>query len=90
MDIWACGVIFAELSRYISQQNLQVLQIFSGSQCFPMSPRGTKMEADGYPSTEGHVLESVFDLIGSPKEVDLSFITDKDALAYIKKFKSRP
>ena len=55
-----------------------------------MSPRGTKIEADGYPSTEGHVLESIFDLIGTPNHVDLSFITDKDALAYIKKFKSRP
>jgi hypothetical protein len=48
------------------------------------------MEVDGFPTTEGHVLESVFDLIGTPNDLDLSFITDDSAYTYIKKFKQRP
>lgn len=36
------------------------------------------------------MLDSVFDLLGSPTELDLSFITDENALIYMKKFKQRP
>lgn len=55
-----------------------------------MSPRGAYLEDDGFPTTNGHVLDSVFDLLGSPTELDLSFITDENAYVYMKKFKQRP
>ena len=55
------------------------LQIFSGSHCFPLSPKKVVFDADGLPSTEGDVLESIFDLIGTPDETDLAFITDIQA-----------
>jgi hypothetical protein len=38
----------------------------------------------------GHILESIFNMIGTPTEVDASFITDKSALDYLSKFKARP
>jgi hypothetical protein len=33
-------------------------------------------ESDGLPATKGDVLESIFDLIGTPDEAEISFITD--------------
>lgn len=53
--------------------------MFNGVHCFPVSPLNARIEDDGFPTTEGHVLESIFDLIGSPTELDLSFIIDSDA-----------
>jgi hypothetical protein len=41
---------------------------------------------DGFPTTEGHVLESIFDFLGTPTDIDLSFITDENAWIYMKKF----
>jgi hypothetical protein len=35
-------------------------------------------------------LDSIFDLIGTPDEADLSFITDEQAKSYVRKFKKRP
>jgi len=36
------------------------------------------------------LLESIFDLIGTPEEADMAFITDAQAQKYIRKFKTRP
>lgn len=97
MDIWSCGVIMADLFKYICQDGAETtdkkkrsLQIFNGGHCFPLSPKRVVFDPDGLPSTEGDVLESVFDLIGTPSDLDLSFITDVHALAYTKKFRPRP
>lgn len=97
MDIWSCGVIMADLFKYICQDGAETadkkkrsLQIFHGGHCFPLSPKRVVFDPDGLPSTEGDVLESVFDLIGTPSDLDLSFITDVHALAYTKKFRPRP
>jgi hypothetical protein len=64
--------------------------MLKGSHCFPVSPKNAPIEEDGLPITEGHVLSSVFDLIGTPSELDLSFITDQMAKKYLKKFRPRP
>ena len=61
------------------EKRRRTLQIFSGSHCFPLSPKKVVFDADGLPSTEGDVLESIFDLIGTPDETDLAFITDIQA-----------
>jgi len=94
MDIWSCGVIMGDLFKYICQDGTETkkhsLQIFNGGHCFPLSLKRVVFDPDGLPSTEGDVLESVFDLIGTPSDLDLSFITDVHALAYIKKFRPRP
>lgn len=100
MDIWSAGVIMADLFKYISKpcedptdpqyKRRNSLQVFNGSHCFPVSPRGAKMEDDGFPTTDGHVLDSIFDILGTPSDLDLSFITDENAWVYMKKFKPRP
>lgn len=64
--------------------------IFNGGHSFPLSPKLSVHDPDGFPATQGDILESVFDLIGTPSELDASFITDDLALAYIKKFHPRP
>jgi hypothetical protein len=51
-----------------------------------VSPRDARIEIDGFPTTEGHVLESIFDFLGTPSDLDLSFITDENAWIYMKKF----
>lgn len=47
------------------------------------------IDDDGFPCTTGHVLESVFDFIGTPNELDLAFITDENAEIYMRKFKNK-
>ena len=36
------------------------------------------------------MLDSIFDLIGTPKPHDYNFMSDDNAIVYIKKFKERP
>jgi hypothetical protein len=55
------------------------LEIFKSKHCFPLSPRKVVFEEDGLPSTQGDLLYSVFDLIGSPNECDVMFLTDEFA-----------
>ena len=67
-----------------NKRNDQVLEkrnfeIFNSKHCFPLSPRNVVFEEDSLPSTEGDLLNSVFDLIGSPDECDVKFITDEFA-----------
>lgn len=72
------------------EKRKRTLQIFTGSHCFPLSPKKVVFDPDGLPSTEGDLLDSIFDLIGTPDEADLSFITDEQAKSYVRKFKKRP
>lgn len=88
IDIWACGVILAEMFKKI--ENLhdptpdQSFHVFNGNYCFPLSPNhNNKLSSDGLPKTSGDVLKSVFELIGTPDESDLSFISDDQAKLYI-------
>jgi len=103
MDIWAVGVIMADLFKYICgnqtsstsfgsivEPKRPTLQIFKGSHCFPLSPKKVQFEADGLPATKGDVLESIFDLIGTPTETDIAFVSDQQAAGYIRKFTPRP
>jgi rfaE bifunctional protein nucleotidyltransferase chain/domain len=58
------------------------LQIFNGGHCFPLSPKRVVFDPDGLPSTEGDVLESIFDLIGTHHLDLLKFAKSKgDKLA---------
>lgn len=47
-------------------------------------------DQDGLPQTDGDLLDSIFDLIGTPQKEDWKFISDNFAIDYLKKFKVRP
>jgi serine/threonine protein kinase len=82
-DVWSCGVVMADLFKHISSG--QAGPIFGGlsvTHCFPISnPNGAAyLEEDLLPCTQGHVLDSIFNLIGSPNHLDTAFIDDTMAL----------
>ena len=39
-----------------------------------------KVDKNGLPQTEGHILEMIFDLLGTPTESDQCFVSDELAL----------
>ena len=64
--------------------------LFDGSACFPLSPSDKlRFGPDGQPEPTNDILQSIFDLIGTPNKVDLSFISDAQAFDYIRKFQLR-
>ena len=99
VDIWAVGIIIIELFKYLStsaddKKKMQSngknnFQVFQASRCFPLTPKGVEWEDDGLPQTEGDLLDSVFELIGTPIDSDWKFISDNFAIDYIKKFTPR-
>ena len=85
------GVIMYELFALISPK-AEVSQrgsAFTSKLCFPLSPNGVVWESDGLPSTNGDLLDSIFDLIGTPSADELKFISDEYCLQYLAKFKPR-
>lgn len=91
LDIWAAGVILAELFQKIENQFNplpgQDYHVFKGKHCFPLSPGDRiQFEEDALPDTKNDVLRSICELIGPPHSSDLEFITDPTALKYLAKF----
>ena len=94
VDIWSAGVIFGELLHTLEENSEQKNKgrcLFPGKYCFPLSPnRKAKLDEDGIPeNNDKDQMQRIFDLIGSPTEEDMSFISDDIALKYIKKFKEQ-
>jgi mitogen-activated protein kinase 1/3 len=91
VDIWALGVIIYELLAFVFSNKKQgtAHHAFKSDRCFPLSPCAVIYESDGLPSTDGDLLDAIFDLIGTPQEADLAFIRDELTGEYLKKFKPR-
>ena len=66
---------------------------FPGQSCFPLSPIKKKNRdqpaAVGYPNEINDQLNIIFDVIGTPEQSDLNYITDKRVLAYLQSFPKR-
>ncbi len=92
VDIWALGIIIYEMFKYISEkrEHGKSCQVFQAKRCFPLTPDGVVWDQDGLPQTDGDLLDSIFDLIGTPQKEDWKFISDNFAIDYLKKFKVRP
>ena len=61
--------------------------LFPGKSCFPLSPpdkNKIKVNEYGFPNEKADQLNVIFDVIGSPNEEDMGFITDPNALLYLK------
>jgi hypothetical protein len=94
VDIWSAGVIFGELLKTI-EEHCPIFEertcLFPGNHCFPLSPnRKKELDNDGIPKNgKDDQLEFIFDIIGSPKSDDISFVTDEKARIYLTRFKPR-
>ena len=66
--------------------------LFPGKYCFPLSPnKKVDIDEQGIPlSQRSDQLELIFNLIGTPSEEDLSFVTDEKAIKYLQRFNPRP
>jgi mitogen-activated protein kinase 1/3 len=98
IDIWSVGCIFGELMMMIKENAPTFLDrkpLFPGGCCFPLSPPGSnkdkvKVNEFGFPNEKTDQLNVIFDVIGTPTEDDMKFITDPNGILYLKSLKQRP
>jgi mitogen-activated protein kinase 1/3 len=98
IDVWSVACIFAELMMMIKENAgtfLDRTPLFPGKFCFPLSPpdsknRSIKINEYGFPIDKSDQLNVIFDLIGTPSDEDLDFVTDQNGLLYLKSLKYRP
>ena len=96
IDVWSVGCIFAELMMMLKENAPTFLErtpLFPGKFCFPLSPPGSnkiKVNEFGFPNEKTDQLNVIFDVIGTPNEEDMSFITDPNGILYLKSLKVRP
>ena len=90
IDVWSVGCIFGELMMMIKENAKTFMDrtpLFPGKSCFPLSPPGSKkIKANefGFPNEKADQLNVIFDVIGSPDEEDMGFVTDPNAILYLK------
>lgn len=94
VDMWSVGCIFGELLGMMKESAATYLDrkpLFTGTSCYPLSPdRHAKESKSGFKNTTEDQLLKIFDLIGTPNEEDISFVTDNVAMDYLKTFKKKP
>jgi mitogen-activated protein kinase 1/3 len=90
IDMWSVGCIFAELLGMMKQSAATYLDrkpLFPGKSCFPLSPdRHARIQANGFPVAKDDQLAVIFDVLGTPNDEDISFVTDAKAISYLKSF----
>jgi mitogen-activated protein kinase 1/3 len=96
IDIWSVGCVFAELMSMMKENvkiHTQRKPLFPGNRCYPLSPvnaNGIKLNKKGFPVDKSDQLNMIFDVIGTPNDEDLGFISNNKALEYIKSLEIRP
>ena len=90
IDMWSIGCIFAELLGMMKQSAPTYLDrkpLFPGKSCFPLSPdRHARIQANGFPVAKDDQLAVIFEILGTPTEEDMSYVTDAKAIGYLKSF----
>lgn len=90
IDMWSVGCIYAELLGMMKESAPTYLDrkpLFPGRSCFPLSPdREARIASNGFPIGKDDQLAVIFEILGTPDENDLSYVTDPKALAYLKSF----
>lgn len=97
IDIWSVGCIFGELMLMMKDNSKTFVDrtpLFPGKFCFPLSPPDTKnssikINEYGFPVDKTDQLTVIFELIGTPSDEELSFITDQNGILYLKSLKFR-
>lgn len=94
IDMWSVGCIFAELLGMMKESAATYLDrrpLFPGKSCFPLSPdRHARIQANGFPVTKDDQLAVIFEVLGTPEETDIAFVTDTKATTYLKSFAQIP
>ena len=96
IDVWSVGCIFGELMMMLKENAptfLEPAPLFTGKFCFPLSPPSSskiKVNEFGFPNEKTDQLNIIFDVIGTPTEEDMNFITDPNGILYLKSLKVRP
>ena len=94
IDVWSIGCILGELlmmQKSNAKTCFERKALFPGKSCFPLSPDRSSIgnAKKIFPSTNTDQLNLIFDVIGTPFDEDLKFITDNMALDYLKSFEPR-
>ena len=89
IDVWSVGCIFAELMMMMKENASTFMDrqpLFPGKSCFPLSPGKNKVKVNeyGFPNEKADQLNVIFDVIGSPNEESMGFVTDPNAFLYLK------
>ena len=90
IDVWSVGCIFAELMMMMKENAPTFMDrspLFPGKSCFPLSPPGkkkVKVNEFGFPNEKADQLNVIFDVIGSPDEESMGFVTDPNAVLYLR------
>ena len=90
IDVWSVGCIFGELMMMIKENAktfMDRMPLFPGKSCFPLSPPGSKkvkVNEFGFPNEKADQLNIIFDVIGSPDEESMGFVSDPNAVLYLK------
>jgi mitogen-activated protein kinase 1/3 len=83
IDIWSVGCIFAELLSMMKENAPTFMDrkpLFPGQSCFPLSPVNEPVtKKNGFPVSTNDQLNVIFDIVGTPEEADVSFVTDGKA-----------
>lgn len=97
IDVWSLGCIFGELMTLLKDNCFNPLDrkpLFPGKSCFPLSPPKDQSSLPktnhGYPVDSRDQLNLIFDVIGTPSDEDMNFITDQHAKEYLKSFEKKP
>lgn len=92
IDMWSVGCIFAELLGMMKQSAPTYLDrkpLFPGKSCFPLSPdRHARIQANGFPVAKDDQLAVIFEVIGTPNDDDMAYVTDAKAIGYLKSFQN--
>jgi mitogen-activated protein kinase 1/3 len=90
IDMWSVGCIFGELLGMMKASAPTYMDrrpLFPGKSCFPLSPdRHARIQANGFPVAKDDQLAVIFEMLGTPSDDDMSFVTDQKAIGYLKSF----
>ena len=90
IDMWSVGCIFGELLGMMKASAPTYMDrrpLFPGKSCFPLSPdRHARIQANGFPVAKDDQLAVIFEMLGTPTEDDMSYVTDQKAHGYLKSF----
>lgn len=93
IDIWSVGCLFGELLSMMKENAPTFLDrkpLFPGGSCFPLSPdQNPTKKKNGFPMPTNDQLNVIFNIIGTPSEEEMSFVTDQKANEYLKSFQYR-